>query len=94
MTNQTFSNGYALLIGIGADLPVTVQDATALHNILIDPSKAAYSKEQAVLLTETSATRLKILAAFDSLAELYSSLAQAVGSMGFYEFRRQARVQV
>ncbi len=27
MTNQTFTNGYALLIGVGADLPVTVKDA-------------------------------------------------------------------
>ncbi|GGA20710.1 caspase family protein [Okeania sp. KiyG1] len=77
MTNQTFSNGYALLIGIGADLPVTVQDATALHNILIYPGKAAYSKEQVVLLTETSATRLKILAAFDSLIEQVSHNPEA-----------------
>ncbi len=26
MTSQTFANGYALLIGVGADLPVTAQD--------------------------------------------------------------------
>ncbi|MEH2457552.1 hypothetical protein [Nostoc sp.] len=36
MTNQTFTNGYALLIGVGADLPVTVKDATAIRDILID----------------------------------------------------------
>ncbi|WP_277926201.1 MULTISPECIES: hypothetical protein [Nostoc] len=28
MTNQTFTNGYALLFSVGADLPVTVKDAT------------------------------------------------------------------
>jgi hypothetical protein len=69
VTNQTFSNGYALLVGIGADLPVTVKDATALHNLLIDPSCAAYSTEQVALLTETSATRQQILSAFDRLIE-------------------------
>ncbi|MBN3943773.1 MAG: hypothetical protein V7L21_32490 [Nostoc sp.] len=42
MTNQTFTNGYALLIGVGADLPVTVLDATALKDILIDSDRAAY----------------------------------------------------
>ncbi|MCW5316734.1 hypothetical protein GTQ43_23830 [Nostoc sp. KVJ3] len=35
MINQTFTNGYALFIGISADLPVTVKDATAIRNILI-----------------------------------------------------------
>lgn len=72
MTNQTFSNGYALLIGIGADLPVTVKDATAIYNLLLDPSRAAYSIEQVTLLTETSTTRQQILTAFDRLIEQVS----------------------
>ncbi|MBN3943776.1 caspase family protein [Nostoc sp. NMS9] len=67
MTNQTFTNGYALLIGVGADLPVTVKDATAIRDILIDGDHAAYPSEQVTLLTETSATRQKILAAFDQI---------------------------
>ncbi|WP_341525416.1 caspase family protein [Nostoc sp. UHCC 0302] len=67
MTNQTFTNGYALLIGVGADLPVTVKDATALQDVLIDPNRAAYPPEQVTLLTETSATRQNILAAFDQI---------------------------
>lgn len=67
MTNQTFTNGYALLIGVGADLPVTVKDATAIKDVLIDPSRAAYASEQVTLLTETSATRQNILAAFDKI---------------------------
>lgn len=77
MTNQTFSNAYALLVGIGADLPVTVKDATALYNLLIDPSHAAYSKEQVVLLTETSATRQHILASLDWLIEKVSQNPEA-----------------
>ncbi|MCC5664758.1 hypothetical protein LC653_12710 [Nostoc sp. CHAB 5784] len=43
MTKQTFSNGYTLLIGVGADLSVTVLDATAIRDILIDGDRAAYS---------------------------------------------------
>ncbi|MFS0514491.1 hypothetical protein ACEYW6_07150 [Nostoc sp. UIC 10607] len=44
MTNQTFTNGYALLIGVGADLPVTVKDATAIQDILIDSDHADRNK--------------------------------------------------
>ena len=67
MTNPTFTNGYALLIGVGADLPVTVLDATAIRDILIDSDRAAHPQEQVTLLTETSATRQNILAAFDQI---------------------------
>ncbi len=77
MTTQTFSNGYALLVGIGADLPVTVKDATALYNLLLDPNRAAYSTEQVALLTETAATRQQILTAFDQLIERVSQNPEA-----------------
>ncbi len=69
MTNQTFAHGYALLIGVGADLPITVKDATALRDVLINPNRAAYPLNQVNLLTETSATRQEILTAFDQLIE-------------------------
>jgi hypothetical protein len=67
--NGGFENGYALLIGIGSDLPVTVQDATALRDVLIDPTRAAYPQEQVQLLTEENARRRNILDAFDQLIE-------------------------
>lgn len=67
MTNATFTNGYALLIGVGADLAVTVKDATALRDLLIDPNCAAYPPVQVTLLSETAATRQNILAAFDQI---------------------------
>jgi hypothetical protein len=67
MTNATFTNGYALLIGVGADLPVTVEDATAVRDVLIDPNRAAYPPAQVTLLTQTAATRQNILAAFDQI---------------------------
>jgi Caspase domain len=66
-TDRTFNNGYALIIGIGADMPVTIQDATALHNLLTNPDRAAYPSTQTTLLTETNATRNKILTALDHL---------------------------
>lgn len=65
--DAVFSNGYALLIGVGADLPVTVKDATSLSDLLVDPKRAAYMREQVYLLTETGADRSHILGAFDEL---------------------------
>jgi len=67
MTQGTFLNGHALLIGVGADLAVTVKDATALRDVLVDPTRAAYPGEQVELLTEGKATRKEILEAFDRL---------------------------
>jgi hypothetical protein len=67
MTQGTFSNGYALLIGVGADLAVTVKDATALWDVLVAPTRAAYPPEQVELLTQGKATRKEILEAFDRL---------------------------
>jgi hypothetical protein len=69
MANATFSNGHALLIGVGADLPVTVMDATALRDVLLDLNRAAYPPEQVELLTEAKATRQGILEAFDRLIQ-------------------------
>jgi ActR/RegA family two-component response regulator len=68
-----FTHGYALLVGVGADLPVTVQDATALHELLVDPQRCAYPPEQVLLLTEAQATRQAMLASLDQL----SAYAQA-----------------
>ncbi|AUB37290.1 putative protein, containings caspase domain [Nostoc flagelliforme CCNUN1] len=42
MTKQNFKNGYGLLISVGADLPVTVKDVTAIGDRLIDSDRAAY----------------------------------------------------
>jgi hypothetical protein len=69
MTQTIFSNGYALLIGVGADLPVTVNDATALRDVLVNPNRAAYPQEQVILLTEKNADRQTIRDAFDRLIE-------------------------
>ncbi|MEH1839822.1 MAG: hypothetical protein V7L20_13875 [Nostoc sp.] len=67
MTNQTFTNGYALLIGRRCRFTCQSQRSTAIRDILIDGDRAAYPSEQVTLLTETSATRQNILAAFDQI---------------------------
>ena len=63
----TFSRGYALVIGVGADLPATVNDANALAALLRDPARAAYPGDQVVLLVEKAASRDGILNAFEAL---------------------------
>ncbi len=60
-------NAYALLVGVGKDLPVTVKDAKAIHSILADKTMAGYLSENITLLTGRKATRKNILAAFDKL---------------------------
>lgn len=62
---DVFKNGHALLIGVGADLPETVVDATAINNILVNPNRAAYPGEQVTLLREQTATRQNILDEFE-----------------------------
>ena len=58
---------YALLIGVGNDLPVTIDDATAIKNTLADASLASYPPENIFFLTGKKATRKGILKAFDKL---------------------------
>ena len=67
MANDNFPNGYALIIGVGSDLPDTVQDAKALHKILIDAKKAGYPDAQVQLITEGGATKQGIIDALKKL---------------------------
>ena len=60
-------NSYAILIGVGHDLPESVKDAQAVYDILSNPAIAGYKKENIALLTEKLAVRKNILEAFDNL---------------------------
>ena len=62
-------NAYALIIGVGNDIPVTSRDARAIYNILADEAIAGYLPENLFLLTDEKATRSGILNAFDSLID-------------------------
>lgn len=63
-----FTQGHALSIGVGADLPNTVTDAAGIAALLRDGERCAYPTEQIQLLTEEKATRADILTALDHLA--------------------------
>lgn len=66
---KTLKNAYAIIIGVGADLPESVKDAQAVYDILSNPKIAGYKKENITLLTEKLATRKNILKAFNELID-------------------------
>ena len=42
---KEFSKGHALIVGVGADLPNTVNDAIGLAEILTDPDRCKHNDE-------------------------------------------------
>lgn len=64
----TFQNAYAVVIGVGGDLPVTVADAEAIASILRDPERCAVPEENVRVLTERNATCAGIIGALEHLA--------------------------
>jgi len=66
---QIFSHGYAVVIGVGADLPVTIEDAGAISDMLLDPIRCAYPSGQVKLLTGEKAQRNQIVSAMGWLAK-------------------------
>lgn len=65
----SFTEGHALLVGVGGDLPNTVDDAVEMHAILTDEERCAYPPGQVQLLTGEQATRADVLAGLDKLAQ-------------------------
>ena len=63
------NNSYALIIGVGDDLPYTVKDANNLYAALTDEKRVGYPKENVIVLTDKEANRVNILKAFDDLKE-------------------------
>ncbi|MDY7077917.1 MAG: SUMF1/EgtB/PvdO family nonheme iron enzyme [Chloroflexota bacterium] len=64
-----FDQGQALVVGVGGDLPGTVDDAKALADILTMPDHCAYPPSQVRRLTGPTATRQTVLAGLDELAK-------------------------
>jgi hypothetical protein len=97
MTNATFPNGYALLIGVGADLAVTVKDATALRDVLIDcdnfplcyyaggskflPGEAATIETRPISLDLTAGQRRRSQQKLDTLQADWNILTEKVKQM-------------
>jgi hypothetical protein len=67
-----YTQGYALIVGVGGakDLPHTVTDAEGIADILGNPSRCAYPKEQVKLLTGRKAGRKVVLTGLDLLAKV------------------------
>jgi hypothetical protein len=76
---MTFTNGFALVIGIGTysntpklNVPITAQDAKEIADVLKDRSKCGYPAQQVTLLNDADATRDRILQEFDAIAQKVS----------------------
>lgn len=67
--SDRFTQGHACVIGVGGDLPTTVNDATELAKVLKDPERCAYPPEQVHLLTGDGATKEKVIKALEDLAK-------------------------
>src|SRR5713226_8455745 len=66
--NTAFTQGYALIVGVGGDLPDTVNDARGVASLLTDPTRCAYPRDHVSVLTGAQATRTSILSGLDALA--------------------------
>jgi hypothetical protein len=73
---MTFTNGHALIIGIGSyvhsprhNVPITAADAQAVAHIVQDTQFCGYPATQVALLNDRSATRDGILTTLDRLAQ-------------------------
>jgi hypothetical protein len=73
-----FALGHAVVIGVGADLPNTVDDAKALATILRDPERCAYPPDQVRVLTQDGADRGKVLTALEELVARADSESTAI----------------
>lgn len=60
-------NFFALIIGVGGDLPATSYDAQAIQALLSDPQKGGYSLENIELLVNENSTKENILTALENL---------------------------
>ncbi|MBN1486102.1 MAG: caspase family protein [Anaerolineae bacterium] len=73
-----FNQGHALIIGVGADLAGTVDDAEGLAGMLTDDGRCAYPAKQVQTLTGPAAERDALLKALDNLAEATNDLSTVI----------------
>jgi hypothetical protein len=66
--NETFTQAHALVIGVGGDLPVTIDDAKAIATTLGDPRRCAIPTVNIQVLTDSGATRSGIVSALEEIA--------------------------
>ena len=71
---MSFDRGFALLIGVGTyayiprfDVPITYNDALKVQEVLVDPKRCGYPKNQITVLHDQTASREGVIAALESL---------------------------
>ncbi|WP_108807795.1 caspase family protein [Aquimarina spinulae] len=74
---MNLENAHALLIGVGGDLPITIDDANAIAKVLGDSNKAAYDPKNVILLTEKNATRENVLSELQNIVEKVKNIEDA-----------------
>jgi hypothetical protein len=87
-----FIQGHAVIIGVGADLPNTIDDAIGLADILKDPGRCAYPANQVQLLTGEKATCSHILKALEILAATATEETTAVVYFSGHGYRAQTPI--
>jgi len=68
--SKAFGSGHALVVGVGEDLPNTINDAKGISDILTDESRCAYPKRQVQLCTGPKARRDDILKGLAKLSKV------------------------
>ncbi|NNM17740.1 MAG: caspase family protein [Croceitalea sp.] len=90
-------NMYALIIGVGDDLPYTVIDAQKIYDTLTDETLVGYPKENVILVTNEKADRDGILKGFDELREKTNEESSVLfyysGHGGTYQITHEKEVE-
>lgn len=87
-----FEHGYALVVGMGGDLPGTAADAKGLAGLFQDEARCAYPSEQVHLLTAENATRSDILEKLKVLQAIRDPQATVVVYFSGHGYRVSASV--
>ena len=90
--DKAFEHGYALIVGVGADLLNTVDDATGLAGILRNQGRCGYPSEQVHLLTGENAAREAILDTLDTLSQSTNSQSTVLVYFSGHGYRARASI--
>ncbi len=78
----TFEHGYALLVGVGADLQFTLRDTERVGELLRDPLRCGYAEPNVRLLLGSEANRTNVIEGLDWL--IGKSLSDPRATIVFY----------
>ena len=87
-----FDRGYAVVVGVGSDLPNTIEDAKGLAGILNDPERCSYPPKHVHLLTGEGATRKAILTTLDTLVQSTDSQSTVLIYFSGHGYRATASI--